>query len=428
MACHQGCCVRLTFMNVPQEFVALMQSHYGVEEADRLVHALQSTDPSVSVRINRRKIQTCMSEEEFSVVTSYLATRYEPVAWCADAWYLPARPAFTFDPLFHAGAYYVQEASSMYVADLLRRYLSSYKSNRPLAALDLCAAPGGKSTLLCNSLPEGSMLVSNEVIPKRALILAENMTKWTSGLPTGESYPVSSIVVQNSPSDFAAFANQFDLLLADVPCSGEGMFRKDEQAVRDWNLENVEQCCQRQRDILQDILPVLRPGGLLLYSTCTFNRFEDEDNARYACQLMGGEILEERHFLPGRDRGEGFYVALIRKPMVDQEQPSLDSLSKLSTRVHRYLRVLYDSIETSSSAAELPQVNLSYSQAVQYLRHEAVRVDAPRGIVNMCFRGFILGQGKSVGSRINNLYPAEWRIRSGYTSPFCLFGDTSEMG
>ncbi len=141
---------------------------------------------------------------------------------------------------------------------------------------------------------------------------------------------------------------------------------------------------------------------------------------------MDGEILEERHFLPSRDRGEGFYVALIRKPMADMVEESSENISKLPLRVHRYLRVLYDSEERSSSTMELPQVALSYPQAVQYLQREAIRVDAPRGLVNMCFRGFILGQGKSVGSRINNLYPVEWRIRSGYTSPFCLFGNTSE--
>ncbi|MGN0234115.1 MAG: hypothetical protein ACI4B5_06825, partial [Bacteroidaceae bacterium] len=370
-------------MPLPQDFVSLMQSHYGCSEADMLCQALEITAPSVSVRLNMRKISSCMIPEQVSSVLRHLDASYDMVPWCPHAWYLPRRPSFTFDPLLHAGAYYVQDASSMYVADVLRRYLplihAEYSS--PLTALDLCAAPGGKSTLLASHLPQSSVLVSNEVMPKRALILAENMAKWTSGMPH-EPYPITSLVTQNRPSDFVAFAAQFDFLLTDVPCSGEGMFRKDEQAVRDWSLDNVELCRQRQRDILQDILPVLRPGGLLVYSTCTFNRFEDEENARYACQLMGGELLEERHFLPGRDRGEGFYVAVIRRSS-DTDVESTGCIGRLPARVHRYLRVLYDSSASSADTHSLPQVELTYQQAIQYLRREAVRVDAPRGMVNL---------------------------------------------
>ena len=250
---------------IPLDFISLMQEHYGQEEVERLCQALQETDPSVSVRLNVRKMQSCMPASEVEAARQHLDRLYSAVPWCPDAWYLPQRPAFTCDPLLHAGAYYVQEASSMYVADLLRRYLPSAgtEGQLPLAALDLCAAPGGKSTLLAGLLPQGSVLVSNEVMPKRALILAENMTKWTAGMPEG-AYPVSSMVTQNRPSDFAAFDGQFDVLITDVPCSGEGMFRKDEQAVSDWSLDNVEQCRLRQREILEDILHVLRPGGLLL--------------------------------------------------------------------------------------------------------------------------------------------------------------------
>ena len=200
------------------------------------------------------------------------------------------------------------------------------------------------------------------------------------------------------------------------------MFRKDEQAIRDWSLHNVELCRQRQQDILQDILPVLRPGGLLIYSTCTFNHFEDEENARYACQLLGGELLEERHFLPGRDRGEGFYVAVIRRS-ADTDAATPSDLESLPARVHRHLRVLYDSSTYGQDTISLPQVPLTYQQSLQYLRREAIRVDAPRGMVTLSYCGFPLGQGKSVGTRINNLYPSEWRIRSGFTTPFCLFGE-----
>ena len=195
----------------------------------------------------------------------------------------------------------------MYVAEVLKQFVPL---DRPLVALDLCAAPGGKSTLLQSIIPDGSLLVSNEPIAKRSQILSENMQKWTRGLSAGAPH---CIVTQNFPAEFGALTGQVDVLLTDVPCSGEGMFRKDEDAVREWSLENVRMCQQRQRDILQDIWHVLKPGGLLIYSTCTFNRFEDEDNTRFICDEMGGFCLLERHFLPGRDRGEGFYVAAIRK-------------------------------------------------------------------------------------------------------------------
>ena len=197
-----------------------MHAHYACSLADMLCHSLETTDPSVSVRLNMRKVTACMTPVQVSSVLSYLDVHYDAVPWCPHAWYLPQRPSFTFDPLLHAGAYYVQEASSMYVAEVLRRYLplTDETPSSPLAALDLCAAPGGKSTLLAGLLPQGSLLVSNEVMPKRAHVLAENMTKWTSGMPD-TSYPVTSLVTNNHPSDFAAFASQFDLLLTDVPCS-----------------------------------------------------------------------------------------------------------------------------------------------------------------------------------------------------------------
>ena len=409
-------------MPLPGDFVSLMRSQYGDAEAGDLCRALECSEAPVSVRLNRRKMHACMSAGDVRDICEHFASVFRPVPWCPDAWYLPRRPAFTFDPMLHAGVYYVQEASSMFVADMLRRHLplGGGEGAGPVTALDLCAAPGGKSTLLAGLLPQGSTLVSNEVMPKRAQVLAENMTKWTGGMPDG-GYPVLSIVTGNQPADFAALAGQFDLLLADVPCSGEGMFRKDRRAIADWSLDNVEMCRQRQREILRDILPVLRPGGLLLYSTCTFNHYEDEENARHACMLMGGDLLEERHFLPGRDCGEGFYVAAIRKPASGGLAPAPRLQARECAR--RFLRVLYDGSRDGSGTSALPRIALSYDQALQYLRREVVRVEAPRGMVTLCYEGFPLGQGKSVGSRINNLYPSEWRIRSGYTTPFCLFDE-----
>lgn len=411
-----------------------MHEHYDKATADALCNAMDATEPEVSIRLNPRKLKA----EEVLACHPEL----EPVPWCPNAFYLPDRPAFTFDPLLHAGAYYVQEASSMYVAQVLKGQGARSKEQEdtdrlskspascslplapnPLLALDLCAAPGGKSTLLQSLLPDGSILISNEPVAKRAQILAENMQKWMTGQP--EEAP-RCIVTQMYPNEFGCLTGRVDVLLTDVPCSGEGMFRKDEVARKEWSLENVAMCQQRQRDILSDIWHVLKPGGLLIYSTCTFNRFEDEDNVRWICDEMGGFLFSERHFLPGRDRGEGFYVAAIKAPGGSEEQGTRDEMSTLSpgtfTSLLKSLAPRSLPLVPTPSAEESPRIELTYDEALQYLRREALRVEAPRGPVTLCYRGLVLGAGKGVGSRINNLYPEAWRIRTTYTSRFSLLG------
>ena len=408
---------------LPKDFVLLMHEHYDKATADALCSALDTTEPEVSIRLNPRKL----SAEEVLAVHPDLV----PVPWCPNAFYLPDRPPFTFDPLLHAGAYYVQEAASMYIAPLLlprggETFAAKEASPRgglvgavPLLCLDLCAAPGGKSTLLQSLLPDGSLLISNEPIPKRAQILSENMQKWMIGQPK-EAPQV--IVTQNYPHEFGALTGQVDILLADVPCSGEGMFRKDEGARREWSLENVAKCQARQRSILSDIWHVLKPGGLLIYSTCTFNRFEDEDNARWICEELGGEPLMERHFLPGRDRGEGFYVAAIRVKSEELRVRNKNNYLTDKSKIDSSLFTLHSSLKRDLTPKDAPRIELSYSQALQYLRREALRIDAPRGPVTLCYRGLVLGPGKGVGGRINNLYPEAWRIRTTYTTPFSLLG------
>lgn len=385
---------------LPPDFVGLMREHYGSASGDLLCRALMETEAEVSVRLNTRKF-----------LPPSLAGM-EPVLWCPDAYYLDRRPPFTFDPLLHAGAYYVQEASSMYVAALLE----SYGPKHACVTLDLCAAPGGKSTLLASLLPKGSMLLCNEPVAKRANILSENIQKWTR-MPEGD-YPVKTMVTNNYPAHFRAFGETFDLLLADVPCSGEGMFRKDPQAIVEWSMENVLRCVERQRDILQEIWEALKPGGLLIYSTCTFNRFEDEDNVRWICQELGAALLEERHFLPGRDRGEGFYCAAIRK----DGQGDVDSITTLSVQERVQKKVLTTlKVLPQAFSCEGPRVELSYEDSLRYLRQEALRMDVPKGIVTLCYRGLPLGPGKSVAGRINNLYPDSWRIRTTYSNSWTLF-------
>ncbi len=388
---------------LPSSFVELMRQHYTPGEAADLCEAIVSTHPQVSVRLNPHK-------------WTFGTLPYAPVPWCADAYYIEGeRPPFTFDPLLHAGAYYVQEASSMYVSQIVRSHCRQLGTDRQAVnVLDLCAAPGGKSTLLASLLPKGSTLLSNEPIPKRAQILSENMQKWTR--VSHGKYPVRSIVTNNYPDDFAAFSSAFDLVVTDVPCSGEGMFRKDAQAVREWSVENVLMCAQRQREILSSVWHTLCDGGLLVYSTCTFNRFEDEDNVRWICRTLGGTLLEERHFLPGRDPGEGFYVAAIRK-------------NGIGIRTGKDIAALTGTLRVMSPAFTItddtPQIPLNYDEAVRYLRRESIRADAALGNVLLTYRELILGPGKSVAGRINNLYPPEWRIRSGYTQRFTL-GEAAE--
>ncbi len=419
-------------MLLPDDFKRLMRQHLGAEAAEQLFLGLNE-EPVVSIRLNPHKIDAKLE--------------IEPVPWCADGYYLTARPAFTFDPLLHAGVYYVQEASSMYLSEVLRQYMP----DGDLVALDLCAAPGGKSTLLRSRLTEGSLLVCNEPVRQRAQVLAENMAKW--GSP-------SCVVTQNMPNDFACFVNTFDVVLADVPCSGEGMFRKDGQAVEEWSLQNVEQCWHRQRDIVRSVWPALKPGGLLVYSTCTFNRFENEDNVEWITNELGAEVLMQRHFFPGTDRGEGFFIAALHKHGTRQktsfytQKPTridclhgdfvmlttpttrtaiLSEYAELATKLRRNLHVLSCGVVVEEARGKIwlpchslalstayvrgtyPEVELLYEQAIAYLRHETLHLDAPLGIVLLTYRTHPIGFAKNVGNRANNLYPNEWRIRSTHT-------------
>lgn len=293
-------------MQFPQPFIANIYSLLGVEAGNQLLSALAEEQP-VSIRINQQKHPHSAALDA------------KPVPWCTSGYYLGERLTFTFDPLFHAGAYYVQEAASMFVEQALKQYISS-----PVLMLDLCAAPGGKSTLARSVLPQGSLLVANEVMRQRSQVLAENLTKW--GHP-------DVVVTNNDPADFSSLEELFDVILTDVPCSGEGMFRKDEVAVSEWSTDNVELCWQRQRRILTDIWPSLKEGGLLIYSTCTFNTQENEENVRWIADELGADVLPLNiqaewgitgnllpdadfpvyRFLPHKTQGEGLFLAVLRK-------------------------------------------------------------------------------------------------------------------
>ena len=300
-------------MAYSQDFLGILDEILPESERDALLSALNS-EPQVSVRFN-----PALPNVQDQVLESLGCKSNGRVLWAERAVYLDHRPQFTLDPMLHQGCYYVQEASSMFLEQALSTCVDG-----PVHALDLCAAPGGKSTLLASLLPQGSLLVSNEIQRGRARILAENMTKW--GRP-------GVMVTCNSPKQIGDSNLMFDLIAVDAPCSGEGMFRKDEVAVADWSLQNVEMCASRQRQIIEDIWPALKPGGYLVYSTCTFNRYEDEDNVRWIIDRFGATAIPVKvnadwniagslthdslpvyHFMQHRTRGEGFFLCLLRKP------------------------------------------------------------------------------------------------------------------
>lgn len=295
-------------MNLPVEFLRNIEKELGKTESDKLVSTLTGSDSVTSIRLNSRK-SSC-------TVVNNIKSAFVP--WCEYGHYLDVRPSFTFDPLFHAGLYYVQEASSMFLHQVLKQYV-----HQPVRMLDLCAAPGGKSTLALQNLPDNSLLVANEVDRSRSYILAENLIKWGNG---------GILVTNEIPEHFSRYQHFFDVLLTDVPCSGEGMFRKDAQAVEEWSEKNVEMCTARQRAILKDAWACLKPGGLLIYSTCTYNIHEDEENVHWIAQELGAESLPVKiqdewhitgnlanlpehiyHFFPHKTEGEGFFLAVLRK-------------------------------------------------------------------------------------------------------------------
>ena len=293
---------------IPKDFLETSVSIFG-RESEEFLASLDS-EPSLGIHINAEKMQ------KTGVVIPDNAERVE---WTSNGFYLKSRPRFTFDPFLHAGAYYVEEPSSMFVEKALNYIQKDIRIDR---ALDLCAAPGGKSIMIRNSM-KGGLLVSNEPLSKRAAVLTENLAKW--GNP-------DIIVTSDFPEAFDGLTGFFDLIATDVPCSGEGMFRKDETARSEWSKANVENCVQRQRDILRTIWPTLRNGGYIIYSTCTFNRREDEENVLFIANELGAEIINLEtdadwhicgdttgrnlpvyHFFPHKTRGEGFFLALLKK-------------------------------------------------------------------------------------------------------------------
>ncbi len=447
----------MTVNQLPLEFEQAMQKRLASSFPD-FMQSLKEAIP-VSIRLNPIK--------------KYSAARLEKIPWSKHGRYLDERPVFTLDPLLHAGAYYVQEASSML---LEQAFEQSVDLSAGIKVLDLCAAPGGKSTHLLSLMNDKSLLVSNEVIRSRASVLSENIQKWGYG---------NAVVTNNDPQDFQRLTGFFDVIVVDAPCSGEGLFRKDPEAMTEWSMENVMLCSQRQQRIVADIWPALKEDGVLIYSTCTYNEKENEDNLKWLndnknCEFVPltlnanwgiEEIKKEKTIgyrcYPHKVRGEGFFISVIRKRETEQAvsvraknsfqfanrttkeslapwlQPheqelvilndlivslpanfaadinflsrSLNTLMRgtaIATQKHdKYIPEHSLALSTQINQANFKTIELTLDQALSYLRKDNLLIgEGERGFTLVTYQGVPLGWVNLLGNRLNNLYPSGWRI------------------
>jgi len=444
---------------LPENFLQSIEHVQGLNiKSFEAVH--NSGEQITSVRINSAK-------------NNQLFSANEQIAWCKHGYYLLERPSFTLDPLFHAGAYYVQEASSMFLWHIAQQL---FGNNTQKKILDICAAPGGKTTLLANYFFDG-LVVSNEVINSRATILAENITKWGTG---------NCVVTNNNPKNFSSLKNYFDALVIDAPCSGSGMFRKDITAVEEWSLDNVFFCSQRQQKIIVDVWQSLKENGYLIYSTCSYSEEENEqilewivDNFRVTSIQIFIEkdwnivtTQSNKHkaygyrFYPDKIKGEGFFIAVFQKNEGDVsnkyklqtlQQPTKqeidilnnflvetnelkffkhnNELKAINTQYYNDVLVLAQQLHIKNAGTTLGEMKgkdfvpnhelavstlrlsniatleLDKENALQYLRKKEISVSSlNKGIVLVTYHGLGLGWIKVLNNRINNYYPTEWRI------------------
>ena len=443
--------------SLPKEFEQRLKQQLGNSYVD-FEKSLQE-DPPVSIRTNPLK--------NFS-------TNGEPIPWTQHGYYLRERPSFTLDPSFHAGAYYVQEASSMFLEQAVRQ---SIDLNQPLRVLDLSAAPGGKSTHLLSLLHSDSLLVSNEVIRSRATILAENIQKWGH---------TNVIVTNNDPEHFKSLEGFFDVIVVDAPCSGEGLFRKDPNAIKEWSTSNVELCSKRQKRILNDVWPALKTNGILIYSTCTYNQVENEENIywltnehdvksieikiepKWGVEVISHNNIKGYRFYPHKVKGEGFFISALRK-LDTQHTSRFKAKGGLQTPTKKIVQQLQSwgvtenleyfiwnevafhfpgarfadleqimqsvkIIQAGTAVAGIkhekliPEHAFALSHAINKNQFQKIEVDLPtalqylkkdtielsnfsKGFSLLTYNTLPIGWVNVLDSRINNLYPKEWRIR-----------------
>lgn len=441
---------------LPDAFILRMQSQCN--DAGLLFQSLNETPP-VSFRINPAKSKPNASLKN--------------VSWCNQGFYLDQRPSFTLDPLFHAGSYFVQEASSMFLEQFIHQ---TGLHQKPVTALDLCASPGGKSTHLISLLHKESLLVSNETIRSRIPALKENLIKW--GFP-------NVIITHNDPNAFASLNGMFDVIVCDAPCSGEGMFRKDPASIKHWSSDHVRHCAERQKRVVQQAWKALKPGGIFIYSTCTFNKEENEnvlelllqtgetdDNIRLQTEGMGniecsGNALTVYRFYPHRIKGEGFTIAALKKAVRTEHhvktymkkfKPVFRNSKHVpawfeieSGKFYEYkgklfflnspaVRFIEEAANTlnfvyfGTETAEIinrelipvhescmsicyrrnafPEIELSLNDALKYLSGATrFSVDASDGWLLFTYKEMPIGFARKTGNRFNNHYPKGWRIR-----------------
>ncbi len=442
----------------PAKFTDRIRRQHYID-AEGLINALKEPPP-VSIRINTSK-------------WNHTPTSSSPVPWCSSGWYLNERPSYTLDPLYQAGCYYPQEASSMFLEEVFEQ-VAGEKNN--LRVLDLCGAPGGKSTHLSSLIGENGFLVANDVIKSRAGILAENITRYGIG---------NAIVTNNDPLAFNRLKGYFDLILVDAPCSGEGMFG-DQTAISEWSAGNAALCSERQRRIVLDVWPSLKANGILIYSTCTFNPGENEENIKWltdkteassvlldiskyeGIQEIGYKGITGYGFHPGKIKGEGLFFAVIKKPGGSSDttkQPfrkndnqltnndlkvagNLISTSLINLYRHGdivyelslppeeyqflkdYLRIIKGGTALYKNRKDdftplhelalfyhlrknaFPSVELDLSQSISFLKKESLTLkNIAKGWILLTYKSVNLGFAKNIGSRVNNYFPVDWRIR-----------------
>ena len=424
---------------LPPAFVARMNATLGDHDAALLCEALDAPPPC-SVRANPARHHVPDGER---------------VPWCEHGRYLDKRPVFTLDPFFHAGAYYVQEASSMMVEQAFK---ATDLADKEILALDLCAAPGGKSGHLRNLLHSSSLLISNEVIPARAAVLAQNL--WKQGAE-------NTLITQQQATFFGRWRERFDLVLLDAPCSGEGLMRKDHFARRQWSPGLVTQCANVQRELLGEAWNALRPGGSLLYSTCTWSPEENGIQIASFCEREKAEVVAVPvqpswhirtgdlglHCYPHESRGEGFFLSLLRKPGDRGQHPKerdgggADLLERNGIKYslsRQWQRLALEMWEADSrSVPGLPiavseedrwtphpaaaysarvqgllapfvpfnVLDLDHGQALTVLRGESLRTGDAHGWALARYEGAGLAWMKGAGGRWNNHLPKALRIR-----------------
>lgn len=441
-------------MNISEEFIKHLSNLPGFDRSGFL--DAHNQEALTSVRAHPKKF--------------FPFDKLKPVPWHSEGFYLQKRPDFTLDPFFQSGNYYVQEASSMFLREVLNQLVLP---DNPLI-LDLCASPGGKSTDVLSFLNGNGLLVSNEISPKRVSALVHNISKW--------SYP-NSIVTHNSPQQITNSISEFDVILIDAPCSGSGMFRKIPEWANEWSLKLVNDCAERQKKILSEVIPQMKENSYLIYSTCSYSREENEAVIEFVCNefnLESHEVILNNdwginksnigtinafRFWPQNLNGEGFFISVLNAKHQPEKVKrktknkfkynqnkivnemlnfnSENSIFEDHEKVYFWNRYVHDFLQNNNelryvkrgvllgefkgsdfipaydfamsglTSTEIQCLELSREDAVKYLRKENLVLNTDgmkKGFALVKHQNNSLGWAKILNGRINNYYPSEFRV------------------